>query len=72
MNELKLLQFHFLLQILTVLFEKSKTLNFISSTMENIVAPSALSRFPVKLICCIVFGSASTFYRLLKSIAINL
>ena len=40
--------------------------------MKNIVTPSALSRFPVKLICCIAFGSVSNFCCLLKSIAINL
>ena len=27
--------------------------------MKSIVAPAARSRFPVKLICCIGFGSAS-------------
>ena len=40
--------------------------------MKNIVEPSALSRFPVKLICCIAFGPASSFYCLLKSVAISL
>ena len=40
--------------------EKSKTASFASSIMENIVAPSARSRFSVKLICCIAFGSASS------------
>ena len=39
--------------------------------MEHIVAPTALSRFTVKLICCIAFGSASSTC-LLKSIAITL
>ena len=29
--------------------------------MKNIVAHSALFRFPVKLICCVDFGSASSF-----------
>ena len=37
--------------------------------MKNIVA--SFSRFPVKLICCIAFGWASSFC-LLKSIAISL
>ena len=40
--------------------------------MKNSVEPSALSRFPVKLIRCIAFGSASSFSCLLKSIEINL
>ena len=57
---------------LTVPFEKSQTVSFANSIMKNIVEPSALSRFPVKLICCIAFGPASSFYCLLKSVAINL
>ena len=40
--------------------------------MKYFIAPIALVRFPVKLICCIGFGSASSFYCLLKSIAIDL
>ena len=46
---------------LTVPFQKSKTVSLVSSIMKSIVAPSALSRFPVKLICCIALGSASNF-----------
>ena len=42
-------------------FEKSETVSLASSIMKNIVAPSALLGFPVKLICCITFGSASSF-----------
>ena len=42
-------------------FEKSETVSLASSVMKNIVAPSALLGFPVKLICCITFGSASSF-----------
>ena len=57
---------------LTVPFEKSKTVSFASSTMKYILAHSPLVRFPVKLICCIAFGSASNFCCLLKSIAISL
>ena len=53
----------------TILCEKSKTVYFASSVMKNIVAPSARSRFPVKLICCIAFGSASSYCYLLKSSA---
>ena len=56
----------------TVPCEKSKTVSFASSIMKNIVAPSARSRFPAKLICCIAFGSALSAYCLLKSIAIIL
>ena len=37
----------------------------------NVVFPSR-SRFPLKLICCIVFGSASSACFLLKSITIRL
>ena len=40
--------------------------------MQKIVAPEARSRFSVKLICCIAFGSASSPYCLLKSVAIIL
>ena len=40
--------------------------------MKKIVVSSALSRFPVKLICCIAFESASSFWCLLKSVAINM
>ena len=40
--------------------------------MKTIVAPSALVRFPVKLICWIASGSASNLCCLLKYIAINL
>ena len=62
--------------ILTLPFEKSKTISFASSVMKNIVEPcstyNALSRFLVKLICCIAFWSASNFCCLLKSVAINL
>ena len=56
----------------TVPCEKSKMVSFASSIMKNIVAPAAQSRFPVKLICCIAFGSASSACCLLKSIAIIL
>ena len=52
--------------------EKSKTISFASSVMKNIFAPSARSRFSVKLICCIAFGSGSSPYCLLKSVAIIL
>ena len=40
--------------------EKSKMVSFASSIRKNIAAPSAQSRFPVKLACCIAFGSASS------------
>ena len=57
---------------LTVPCEKSKMVSFASLIMKNIVAPAAQSRFPVKLICCIAFGSASSGSCLVKSIAIIL
>ena len=41
------------------------------SVMKNIVVLSS-SRFPVKLICCIAFESASSACCLHKSIAIDL
>ena len=56
----------------TVPFEKSKTVSVAYSIIKKIAEPCALSRFPVKLICCIDFGSASGFWCLLKSFAINL
>ena len=56
----------------TVPCEKSKTVSFASSMMKNIVAPAAGSKFPVRLICCIAFGSASSTFYLLKSTAILL
>ena len=57
---------------LNVPFEKSKTVSFASSIIKNIVALVALFRFPVKSICCIVFGSESSFFCSLKSIGISL
>ena len=48
--------------------EKSKTVSLASSIMKNIV--DWFSRFPVKLICCIAFGSQLSAYCLVKSIAI--
>ena len=45
-------------------------ISFAYSIMRNIVTTSDRSRFPVKLICCIVFGSASSASYLLKSIVI--
>ena len=56
----------------TVPCEKSKMDSFVSSIMKKIVAPAARSRFPVKAIYCIAFGSASSACCLLKSIAILL
>ena len=40
--------------------------------MNNNVGTSALSELPVKLVCCIAFGSASSFCYFLISIVINL
>ena len=56
----------------TVPCKKSETVSFTSAIMKSIVAPSTRSRFPVKLICCIASGSASSASYLLKSVAIIL
>ena len=57
---------------LTVPFKETRIVSIASSIVKEGVAPSALSKFPVKLICSIDFGWASNFCYLLKSIAINL
>ena len=44
--------------ILTVSYEKSKIASFTFLRIKTIHAPSAWSRSQVKLICCMVFGSA--------------
>ena len=46
----------------------------VSSIIKDIVvyAIGSSARFPVKLICCIAFGSASSACCLLKYITINL
>ena len=46
---------------LTVPFEKSKTVSFASSIMKNICVFPFRSKFTVKFICCIAFGSVSDF-----------
>ena len=51
--------------ILTVPFEKSKDVPFSFSIMENICVLQSPSSFQVKFICCIAFGSASSFCCLL-------
>ena len=56
----------------TVPCEKTKIDFFASSIMKTIIAPLSRSRFPVKLISCTDFGSASSAYCLLKSITIIL
>ena len=45
--------------IFTVPCEKSKMVSFTSSIMKNVIVFPSRSRFAIKLICCIVFGSAS-------------
>ena len=55
-----------------VYFGKSKAVSFAPSIMKSICALQAWSRFPVKLIYCIAFGSACSFCSSLKSVAINL
>ena len=54
---------------LTAPCEKFKVLTL---QLCNFVATSTRSRFPVKLICCISFGSTSSACYLFKSIAISL
>ena len=56
----------------TVPYEKSKMVSIAYPILKNIVAPSAQSKFPVKLICCIAFGLTSSACCLLKSIDIIL
>ena len=58
--------------IFTAPCEKSKMVSFTSLIVKKIVAPSSRSIFPVKLICYIASGSASSACCLLKSIAIIL
>ena len=55
-----------------LVYEKSKIVSFAYSMMKKINSLSLSSRFPVKLICCIVFGSAASVCYLLKSIAVIL
>ena len=45
--------------------------SFAFSVMKNIVASEAVLSFPVKLNCCIAFGSAFSFCCLLKSVPVN-
>ena len=46
--------------------------SFTSSIMKNIAVLPSRSKFAVKLICCIAFGSAGSASCLLKSIAMIL
>ena len=57
---------------MTVLCEKSKIVSFASPIIKNVVAPPSRSKFPVIVICCTTFGSASRACYLIKSIAIIL
>ena len=57
---------------LTVPCEKSKRVFFTSSIIQNIVVTPSRSKFTVKLICSIAFGSPSSACCLLKYIAIIL
>ena len=47
---------------LTVSCEESKIVSVYCFRKKKTFATSALSRFPVKLICSITFGSASSIY----------
>ena len=49
--------------------EKSKMDSLASSILKNIVTAAVWSRFLVKLIFCIAFGSASSACYLLKSVS---
>ena len=51
--------------------KKPNIIYFASSIMKSIVVFSACFKFPINLICCIAFESASSTCCLLKSIAIN-
>ena len=59
-----------------LVYEKSKIVSFAYSMIKKKIQKnnslSLPSRFPVKLISCIVFGSATNVCYLLKSIAIIL
>ena len=57
---------------LTVPCDKSKMISFTSSIMKNINLSLLPYRFPVKLVCYIAFGSASSACCLLKFISIIL
>ena len=52
--------------------KKSKIVYFTSLIMENITLLLLPSRFPVRLICCITFGSASSACYLFRSIGLIL
>ena len=56
----------------TVTCKRFKMVSFASSIMKYSSVCAAQSRFLLKLICSMAFGSASSAYCLLKSIAIIL
>ena len=56
----------------TVPCEKSKIISFASSIMKNIIVFPAWSKFAVKFVCSIAFGSTSRACYLVKSTAIIL
>ena len=58
--------------VITFPCKKSKIVSFASSVMKYIGVCTSHSRFSVKLVCCIAFGSASSACCLFKSIAIIL
>ena len=64
--------FNYICKTFTVPCENSKTVSFASSIIKNIVVFPGLSKFAVKFICWIAFGSESKACYLLKSIAIIL
>ena len=57
---------------LTLFCEKTKMVSLASLIMKNIIVFPIQSKFPIKLICCVALGSATSVFCLLKSIAINL
>ena len=50
--------------VLTVSFKNFKIVYFNCSRMKNIAVIRGRSRFPIKLICCIAFVSASSTYHI--------
>ena len=56
----------------TVPCKKSKIICFAPSIMKSIVVFVSYPRFPVKLVYCIAFGSASSAHYLLKPTSVSL
>ena len=63
--DIKVIRIH---NTFTVVCGKSKTVSIASSIMKNNFGPSGRAKFPVKLIYCVAFRSASSACCLLKSL----